>query len=508
MIKFILVFVLISASIFVTAQSNIGIFKHQADIGNTKQGNATYSKEQQHYMLEGSGNNIWFNHDGFHYLFNKMSGDFILRCNASFIGKGVEQHRKLGWMIRSSLDSSSACVSVAVHGDGLTSLQYRKANNDSMQEVKSSLTAADIIQLEKKGNKYIMSVARNGNVFTADSVEVDLGNDVCAGLFVCSHNNLVIEKADFKNVRIVIPAPDSMVTYKQYIGSQLEVLNVETGESKIVYQSPRSLQAPNYMKDGKSILYNSDGLLYTFNLANKTVKVLNTGTIKQNNNDHVMSFDGKMLAISSNNGKNDASLVYTLPITGGEPKQITATGPSYLHGWSTDGKTLAFVGQRNGDFDIYTITSDGSGTEKRLTTTKGLDDGPEYSSDGKYIYFNSVRSGLMQIWRMKPDGSNPEQLTNDEFNNWFAHISPDGKQMVFISFGQDVSPSDHPFYKHVYIKLMPVDGGKPKVIAYLYGGQGTMNTPNWSPDGKYISFISNSNFLSPVYLTEITEAKK
>ncbi len=180
-----------------------------------------------------------------------MKGDFILRCNASLVGKGVEEHRKLGWMIRSSLDSTSACASVAVHGDGLTSLQYRKQNNDTMDEVKSSVTGADVIQLERRGNTYIMSVARKGETFASDSINIEMGDKVYIGLFVCSHNATVIEKGMFYNVRIVIPAPATLVPYKQYLGSQLEILNVESGHSKIIYQSSRSLQAPNWMKDGR-----------------------------------------------------------------------------------------------------------------------------------------------------------------------------------------------------------------------------------------------------------------
>lgn len=481
------------------AQNTIGIFEKQVAVGNTQQGSAVYNASQQEYTIEGSGNNIWFNHDGFQYLCGQLKGDFILRCNAAFTGKGVEEHRKLGWMIRSSLDSTAACVSVAVHGDGLTSLQYRRKDNDSMQEVKSATTAADVIQLERRGSTYIMSVARNGEIFTEDSVRVNLNDNVYAGLFVCSHNNSVMEKANFYNVRIVIPAPATLVPYKQFLGSQLEIMDVATGHCNIIYQSPKSLQAPNWMKDGKSLLYNSEGLIYKFDPATNKPAILNTGVVKENNNDHVISFDGKMLGLSSGKNGDNISNVYTVPISGGEPKRITQTGPSYLHGWSPNGKFLAFVGQRNNEFDIYTIAANGNGKEMKLTHTKGLDDGPEYSPDGKYIYFNSVRSGTMQLWRMHADGSSPEQLTNDEFNNWFPHISPDGKWVVFISFGKDVSPSDHPFYKHVYIRLMPVDGGKPKVVAALYGGQGTMNTPNWSPDGKYIAFISNSDFLSPVY---------
>src|SRR5579871_2492140 len=199
-----------------------------------------------------------------------------------------------------------------------------------------------------------------------------------------------------------------------------------------------------------------------------------------------------MLAISSHSAQDRHSLVYTVPITGGNPKQITPTGPSYLHGWSPDGKFLVYTGQRNGQFDIYRIPASG-GDEVQLTKTPGLDDGPEYTPDGKYIYFNSTRSGRMQIWRMKPDGSGQEQLTDDEYNNWFPHISPDGKWIVFLTYlVNEVEPSDHPAAKRVYLRVMPLDGGNPQVIAYLYGGQGTMNVPSWSPDGKMMAFVSNT----------------
>jgi Tol biopolymer transport system component len=98
----------------------------------------------------------------------------------------------------------------------------------------------------------------------------------------------------------------------------------------------------------------------------------------------------------------------------------------------------------------------------------------------------------MQLWRMRPDGSEQEQLTFDRYNDWFPHISPDGKEIVFISYGPEVDAGDHPFYKHVYLRRMPIDGGDPEIIAYLYGGQGTINVPSWSPCGRYISFVSNS----------------
>jgi TolB protein len=500
-----LVFCLLATSIFTNrtfAQSTaLGIFDGHSDVGRVKHpGTVKYDAQTQQYTISGSGTNIWFGHDEFHFVWKRMKGDFLLRTRAAFVGKGVELHRKWGWMVRTSLDSNSKHINAVVHGDGLTSLQYRKEVGANTDEIKSKITGADVVQLERKGHSYTMSVARNGETFVSEKLDdLDLGDEVYVGLFVCSHNPNVTESAVFSNVRVVVPAPANLVPYRQYIGSNLEILDVATQNSTIIYQTPGSIQAPNWNKDGKSLIYNADGLLYNFNLATHTPTLINTGEAKHNNNDHVLSFDGKMLAISSGEGENGASIGFVVPNTGGTPRRMNKVGPSYMHGWSPDRKYLVFTGQRNNEFDIYRIPAAG-GPETRLTTATGLDDGPEYTPDGKYIYFNSVRNGLMQVWRMKADGSEQTQITNDEFNNWFPHISPDGKWIVFISFLKDeVDPGDHPFYKHVYIRLMSASGGPAKVIAYVYGGQGTINTPSWSPDSKRIALVSNTQLLFPVF---------
>jgi Tol biopolymer transport system component len=436
---------------------------------------------------------MWANRDEFHFVWQRLKGNFILTSRVEFAGKGVEPHRKIGWIVRSTLDPNSPHAAVVLHGDGLTSLQFRRTTSGETEEVKFSVKGADVLQLERKGTNYIMSVARFGDTFATEQISLELGDNVYVGLFVCSHNKQVSEKAMFRNVRITVPARDNFVPYRDYIDSNLEVMEVGTGHRKIVYTARDSFQAPNWTTDGRALIYNRNGRLYSFDLNSRTPTVIDTGFAIANNNDHVLSFDGTMLAIS-HHSKDDGnnSIIYTLPVKGGTPRRITAKGPSYLHGWSPDGKFLIYTGGRNNEFDIYKISSTG-GDETNLTNSKGLDDGPEFTPDGKYIYFNSTRSGTMQIWRMKPDGSRQEQVTNDEFNNWFPHISPDGNWIVFLSFLKNVAPDDHPFYKHVYIRLMPMNEVKPRVVAYVYGGQGTINVPSWSPDSKRIAFVSNTD---------------
>lgn len=475
-------------------KSALGQFAEQADIGSIhRAGSCDCDTERQVYAIAGAGANIWGDHDDFHFVWKRLRGNFIVTARATFIGAGANPHRKLGWMARTSLDTNSPHVSTGIHGDGLLALQFRRTAGGPTEEVRAALTGADVIQLERKETTYIMSVAQFGEPFVAvQASDIDLGDEVYVGLFVCSHEDEVIEQATFRDVRIVAPVQAGFNRGKDPFGSHLELLHIASGQRQIVYSADHVFEAPNWTRDGEALIYNSGGYLYRFDLATRTSSRIDTGDVVNNNNDHVLSFAGDMLAISSSSAAEKVSIVYTVPAAGGQPQRITPTGPSYLHGWSPNGKFLVYTGQRNGEFDIYRISVDG-GEETRLTTTIGLDDGPEYTPDGEYIYFNSVRSGRMQIWRMQPDGSDQQQLTDDEYNNWFPHISPDGQSIVFVSYlVGEVEPSDHPAAKRVYLRLMPRDGGPVTVLAYLYGGQGTMNVPSWSPDGKQLAFVSNT----------------
>jgi TolB protein len=472
----------------------IGLFEASADIGAVRHaGSVTFNPTNQQYKISGSGANMWFAQDEFHFAWRKLKGDFIVRTHAAFLGQGTDPHRKLGWIARSTLQPDSPHANASVHGDGLTSLQFRRTPGAVTEEIRSPLLAPDVIQLERKGNIYTLSVAKFGDPFVTSQVQqLDLGDEIHVGLFVCSHNADITEQALFHNVRTILPAPDNFVPYRDYIGSNLEILDVTTGHRTIVHQTPDSMQAPNWTTDGRALIYNRNGRLYHFDLERRAAHLIDTGFADRNNNDHVLSFDGAQLGISHHSSDDSGrSIIYVLPASGGTPKRVTSLGPSYLHGWSPDNRFLVYTGERNGQFDVYRISVNG-GDELQLTNTPGLDDGSEYAPDGSAIFFNSSRTGRMQLWRMDPDGTNQLQITDDAFNNWFPHVSPDGRWIAFLSFSSDVKPDDHPFYQHVYLRLMPVTGGQPRIIAYVYGGQGTINVPSWSPDSTHLAFVSNT----------------
>ena len=348
---------------------NAGVFMNCSDVGNSKlKGSTQFDHSQQMYTLTGSGLNMWATSDQFHFASVKMNGDFILTTFCRFEGKGVVLHRKMGLMIREALTPGSRYADAAIHGDGLTSLQFRSAENEFTSEIKAGINAPDVIQLERKGDTIVMRCAKSGDPLAETGrITQRFKEPVYVGIFVCSHDTTVTEKAKFHNFRIDVP--------------------------------------------------------------------------------------------------------------------------SYWHGWSPDGKILVYCAERNGDYDVWGIPSTG-GDEFQLTNSKGLDDGPEYAPDGKQIYFNSVRTGKMKIWRMNPDGTNQVQVSFGPFHDWFAHISPDGGKMVYLSYPIDVAANSHPHNKRVLLQIQQITSPETKVLAYIYGGQGTMNVPSWSPDSKMVAFVS------------------
>jgi TolB protein len=471
----------------IAGAQTLGVFENHSDVGTVLHaGTAEYDSGKQTYALSGSGENMWLAADAFQFVWKKVSGDISLTADVSILGTGGNAHRKAVLVVRQNLDADSVYADVALHGSGLTALQFRDTKGAITQEVQAKQSAPKRMRLVKRGQYVYMSLpGENGELAVAGGwVKVPIEGSYYVGIGMCAHDKDAVERAAFSNVELTVPPAASA---QPTLYSTLETVPVTSGDRQAVYVTEGKIEAPNWSRDGQYFLFNRDGHILRMPVSGGTPETIDTGFAVRCNNDHGISPDGTMLAISDSSQEDHHSLVYMLPITGGAPKRITQKSPSYWHGWSPDGKTLAFVGQRDGEFDIYTIPATG-GEETRLTVAKGLDDGPEYSPDGQYIYFNSERTGNMQIWRMKADGSGQEQVTSDDLNDWFPHISPDGKWMVFLTYEQAVT--GHPENKDVMLRLMSLEDKKIKVLAKLFGGQGTINVPSWSSDSKQIAFVS------------------
>lgn len=278
----------------------------------------------------------------------------------------------------------------------------------------------------------------------------------------------------------------------QEVESELVLLNVKTGKERVVLREKRHFEAPNWSRDGKFLIINSNGKLEKVSVKGKKIGYIDTGFAENCNNDHGLTFDGKWLIVSHNDSRVSStggnSRIFILPASGGVPRLITANYPSYWHGVSPNNRWVTYCAMRDGEWDIYK-TDVIKDEEIRLTDAEGLDDGPEFSYDGQWIYFNSHRTGRMHIYRMRPDGTEQTQLTFDDYDNWFPHPSPDNKNVVYISYIED-QKGGHPFGKDVKIRLINVDTKEVKDLTPIfYGGQGSLNVHSWSPDGDSIAYV-------------------
>ena len=273
--------------------------------------------------------------------------------------------------------------------------------------------------------------------------------------------------------------------------ARLCTYDLDSRENHVVLENADSvLEAPNWTPDGKWLVYNQDGLIYRINPDGGEPAVLDTGEVRDSNNDHVLSPDGGFLYVSA------GGHLYEIPSSGGPARKVSNDHAEsflyFLHGISPDGTTLAYVGMRLegnsvGRVNIFTIPV-GGGPDTRLTDHDAPDDGPEFSPDGEWIYFNSeLTTGHMQLFRMRADGSDIGRVTDDDRVNWFPHMSPDGSELVYVSYGPGVTghPADH----NVILRRMSPDGGDGEDLVHLFGGQGTMNVNSWAPDSRRFAYV-------------------
>ncbi len=268
--------------------------------------------------------------------------------------------------------------------------------------------------------------------------------------------------------------------------SRLQVCDPRSGAVETVLETDQLIEAPNWTRDGRALIVNGEGRLFRVDLAAPALDPIDTGTLHRLNNDHGLSPDGMLLAISdaSRTGKSE---IYTLPASGGTPVPLGAKSPAYWHGWSPDGATLAYVARRGGKFQVCTMALDG-GAERQLT--QGFDhcDGPDYTPDGRWIWFNGERDGAVDLWRVSPSGGPVERMTRDAAVNWFPHPSPDGKYVVYLAYQNGTK--GHPANREVELRIMPAQGGAGRRLLSLFGGQGSINVPSWSPDGDRFAFVA------------------
>ena len=276
--------------------------------------------------------------------------------------------------------------------------------------------------------------------------------------------------------------------------SRIHVLDVDTGEDRIVHESSEVLyEAPNWALDGAALILNGDGHLFRLDVEGGRPLRIDLGDLAPLNNDHVLDPDGVHIYVSAEDGH-----IHRAPLAGGGGVQITQDDGllHFLHGVSPDGATLLYTGvQRTADGswmppNLFALPASG-GESVQLTDDEFPDDGPEHSPDGTWIYFNSERArtvpGHAQLFRMRPAGTGIEQLTHDERVNWFPHLSPDGERLAHISFPPGTE--GHPADLAVILRLSAPDGSGQRDLVHLDGGQGTINVNSWAPDSRRLAYV-------------------
>jgi TolB protein len=458
----------------------VGMFEGNGDVGTVvHSGSADYDSAARTYTVAGSGENMWFAADAFHFVWKKVSGDIALTADVRILGEGGDPHRKAVLMIRQSLDADSAYADAAVHGDGLTSLQTRDAKGAATHEIQSSVAGPARVRISKRGDWFYMSMAAEGRELRPAGgwMKAAIGGTFYVGIGVCAHNKDAVERAVFSNVEVAAPSGETRPW------STVETATIASTDRRAVFTQEGYIGAPTWYPDGEALVFLDQGRLWRVAASGGQPEPIETGPGLVCTRSSGFAPDGRTLAFTAHAGKRGLDQIYVMPAAGGKARRVTKEAPSRFSGWSPDGKTLIYSGDRGNATSVLTIPTKGG--EEALLIPSATD--AEYSPDGRYVYFTSLRGGSQQVWRVRADGSGPEQVTTGAMINWSPHVSPDGKWLAFLS-GLPNSREE------VLVRVMSLADGEIRVMGSLWHWGAMMEAPCWSPDCNRLAFVSSFEF--------------
>jgi sugar lactone lactonase YvrE len=465
------------------AGDKIGIFDGRADIGEVViPGVARFDAAAKTYTVTAAGENMWTDRDAFYLLWKKVSGDVQLTADIAFPRERGRAHRKAVLIVKQDLAADGVYADVAIHGSGLSALQYRRAKGVNTQDIELNIDFPKTARIVKRGDVISMFLSMHGEPLhqSGASIKLHFDGPFYVGIGLCSHDKDMTESAVFSRVELKKPA---FAAGASELFSSVQTLQTEDKfrRAMMVRTVKGRIGAVNWSADGQTLYFNQDGRIKKMSVLGGRPENITLAPHLWCDDNHGLSPDNSQLAVSCAPAAGRDPSLYVVPLAGGTAQPLTHGGSAEFHGWSPDGTTIAFTGVRAGHSDVYAVPSQG-GKEKRLTSA-GVNDGPDFGPDGK-IYFTSDRSGTAQVWRMNADGTQAGQLTRDTGSDRFPHVAPNGKQLVYLNSAAPGKLED------ATLRVMNLDDDQSRVLVDVYGGDGTLNAPSWSADNHHFAFTA------------------
>lgn len=251
---------------------DLGPFSTISDVGElSRKTLVAFDRSSGIYFVSASGENIWGERDAFGFVWRELQGEASIGARVHLIGKSSQPHRKAGVMFRQSLAPDSIYVDAVVHGDGLTSLQFRAEAGGPTREIQCDRQEPTAIRLEKRGDYFQLFTSNEDGVYstTGCMIKVILGTKFLAGLAVSAHDNAAFETARFSSVTVGLPPPRKSTTV-----SAIEIVPVDSLTRRVLWYSSQKLEVPSFTADGDGVCFREGGQIMKLSLVGSSEPIL------------------------------------------------------------------------------------------------------------------------------------------------------------------------------------------------------------------------------------------